>query len=52
MPRYDVTEQAERDLEAITDYTREHWGRLQAEDYLDGLEQPWPGPLRSAPVSG
>lgn len=38
MPRYDLTEQAQRDLEAITDYTLERWGQRQAENYLDGFE--------------
>lgn len=39
MPRYEFTDQAERDLEAIMDYTLERWGQAQAEDYLDGLEK-------------
>lgn len=38
MLRYEFTAQAERDLEAIVDYTVEHWGSRQAEDYLNGLE--------------
>lgn len=38
MPRYDFAEQAERDLEAIIDYTLEHWGQRQATDYLNQLE--------------
>lgn len=38
MPRYEFTAQAERDLETIVDYTVEHWGSRQAEDYLNGLE--------------
>lgn len=39
MPRYEFAEQAERDLEAITDYTLERWGSAQAVKYLDGLEE-------------
>ena len=38
MPHYEFTAQAERDLEAIVDYTVEHWGARQAEGYLNGLE--------------
>ncbi|TRW95252.1 type II toxin-antitoxin system RelE/ParE family toxin [Candidatus Methylobacter oryzae] len=37
MPRYEFTAQAERDLEAIVDYTVEQWSSRQAEDYLNGL---------------
>jgi toxin ParE1/3/4 len=37
MPRYEFTAQAERDLEAIIDYTLVRWGSRQAEDYLNGL---------------
>ena len=38
MPRYEFTEQAERDLKSILDYTLEQWGRAQADKYLDGIE--------------
>jgi toxin ParE1/3/4 len=38
MPHYKFTEQAERDLEAITDYTLGNWSHRQADIYLDGLE--------------
>lgn len=38
MPRYEFTEQAELDLGTNTDYTLEHWGQVQVEKYLDGLE--------------
>ncbi len=39
MPHYEFTDQAEIDLDTITDYTVEHWGKAQAEKYLDGLEE-------------
>ncbi len=39
MPHYEFTEEAESDLEEITDYTLERWGLEQAEKYLDGLEE-------------
>ena len=39
MARYDFTEQAETDLDSISDYTLERWGQAQAEKYLDGLEE-------------
>lgn len=39
MPRYEFTEQAEHDLEAITDYTLENWGRAQTEKYINALEE-------------
>ena len=38
MPHYKFTEQAERDLESIADFTLENWGTRQAEIYLNGLE--------------
>lgn len=38
MPDYKFTEQAERDLDAIIEYTLENWGQSQAVKYLDGLE--------------
>ena len=38
MPQYKYTEQAENDLESITDYTLKNWGPRQADIYLDGLE--------------
>ncbi|MCI0507989.1 MAG: type II toxin-antitoxin system RelE/ParE family toxin [Gammaproteobacteria bacterium] len=38
MADYKFTKKAERDLEAITDYTLLQWGPLQAYTYLDGLE--------------
>lgn len=37
MPQYKFTAQAERDLEAITEYTLDKWGHRQADIYLDGL---------------
>lgn len=39
MSRYEFTEQGERDLENIIDYTVTKWGRPQADKYIDGLEQ-------------
>jgi len=39
MPHYEFTHEAERDLEAITDFTCEQWGRQQAEKYLKGLNE-------------
>ena len=39
MSSYVFTDKAERDLEKIVDYTVEHWGYLQAEQYVDGLEE-------------
>ena len=38
MPQYKYTEQAENELESITDYTLKNWGVRQADIYLDGLE--------------
>ena len=38
MADYNFTEQAERDLEEITDYTIQQWGVTQTLVYLDGLE--------------
>ena len=35
---YQFTENAERDLENIIDYTVHQWGEEQAHTYLDGLE--------------
>ena len=39
MPHYKFTEHTERDLESITDYTLENWGKRQAVTYLNGLEE-------------
>jgi len=39
MPRYEFTHEAERDLEVITDFTYEQWGRRQAEKYINGLNE-------------
>ena len=39
MQIYKFTDKAERDLEDIIDYTVEHWGKPQAEKYIDGLEE-------------
>ncbi len=38
MADYKFTERAELDLEEITGYTLKHWGALQVDTYLDGLE--------------
>lgn len=38
MAEYRFTEQAERDLEVINDYSLQHWNARQAHGYLDGLE--------------
>ncbi len=38
MPRYEFTDQAECDLDSITDYTLERWGKGQAIKYIDELE--------------
>ena len=38
MPHYKFTGQAERDLEAIVEFTLENWGQSQATKYVDGLE--------------
>ena len=38
MADYSFTEQAERDIEEITDYTVQQWGIAQTVAYLDGLE--------------
>ena len=35
----DFTDKAERDLEKIIDFTVEHWGNLQASQYIDALEK-------------
>ena len=37
MAAYRVQEAAERRLEEILLYTREHWGAAQAEDYMRGM---------------
>jgi len=37
-PGYQFTDNAERDLESIIDYTVQEWGASQANTYLDGLE--------------
>lgn len=39
MQIYDFTDKAELDLEKIIDYTVEHWGNLQATQYIDALER-------------
>lgn len=39
MAEYRFTEKAERDLEAIIDYTMQQWNARQARIYLDGLEE-------------
>jgi toxin ParE1/3/4 len=39
MPCYEFTHEAERDLEAITDFICEQWGRQQAEKYFNGLNE-------------
>jgi toxin ParE1/3/4 len=38
MPYYEFTDQAETDLDGITDYTINRWGKAQANQYIDGLE--------------
>lgn len=38
MPCYEFTDQAEIDLDGITDYTLSRWGKAQAKKYIDGLE--------------
>jgi len=38
MPRYEFTDQAELDLDVITEYTLERWGKPQALKYLDGID--------------
>ena len=38
MPHYEFTDQAEIDLDGITDYTLKRWGKAQASKYIDGLE--------------
>ncbi|WP_432470844.1 type II toxin-antitoxin system RelE/ParE family toxin [Amphritea sp. HPY] len=35
--KYSFTDKAEKDLEGIIDFTRDHWGKLQASEYIDGL---------------
>ena len=39
MTTYDFTDKAEHDLERIIDYTNKHWGRAQAIEYIDALEE-------------
>ncbi|NOQ68754.1 MAG: type II toxin-antitoxin system RelE/ParE family toxin [Gammaproteobacteria bacterium] len=39
MASYVFTDKAEHDLEKIIDFTVEHWGALQAIQYIDGLEE-------------
>ena len=39
MPTYDFTDKAEHDLERIIDFTVKHWGRTQAIEYIDALEE-------------
>ncbi len=39
MSSYVFTEKAESDLEKIIDYTVEHWGYAQANQYVGGLEE-------------
>ena len=38
MRRVKFTEQAENDLQSITDSTLENWGSRRADSYLEGLE--------------
>lgn len=38
MPRYKFTDEAEIDLDGITDYTLSRWGKNQALIYINGLE--------------
>ena len=38
MPRFELARAALADLDAITDYTIERWGKMQAATYLDALE--------------
>ena len=38
MSHYKFTEQAERDLDAIVNYTLENWGQTRAIKYVDELE--------------
>ena len=35
---YKLSKQAEHDLTAIWDYTLEHWGETQADDYLQAIQ--------------
>jgi toxin ParE1/3/4 len=39
MPKYELTEQAEYDVEEITDYSLMEWGKQQTISYLDGFEK-------------
>lgn len=39
MTNYYFTEQAEKDLESITDFTVQRWGTAQALNYLDELHE-------------
>lgn len=39
MPEYRFTPEARDDLQGIVDYTVERWGKKQAHDYLNGLEE-------------
>lgn len=39
MRGYFFTEQAERDLEAIIDFTLQHWGAAQTIQYIDGMHE-------------
>ena len=38
MANFYFTEQAEKDLEAIIDFTVQRWGAAQSHDYIDDLE--------------
>ncbi len=38
MPNFYFTEQAEKDLEAIIDFTFQRWGLAQSHNYIDDLE--------------
>lgn len=35
--KYSFTDKAESDLAGVIDYTRTHWGKDQASEYIDGL---------------
>ena len=39
MRPYELTKDAETDLEGIARYTIEHWGEVQAKSYLDKISQ-------------
>jgi len=36
---YELTQDADRDIESIVRYTLEEWGEVQAKKYVDKLEQ-------------